>query len=238
MSSLDISFETFLFMSVLFLFFFLFFIPSLNGNIRISKDYNCTDTSENANCEQYYVPLKKCNFIIKPKKVINIYEESLRNYVELNPLASACLKCATCIAVASEVHAIFSESVEGCKKKFEIENVITKKLSNLCLAGYRNYDLRKYKSLYTLTDKHKKTTHVNTAMNGKWPKKLREISCLFKDHMEVGKLYKNYLDGPFNMTDYLCRNGGVFRDCLNVGFKEVILPNEEQGILSYIFNCF
>ncbi|XP_045473111.1 uncharacterized protein LOC123679644 isoform X2 [Harmonia axyridis] len=205
MSSLDISFETFLFMSVLFLFFFLFFIPSLNGNIRISKDYNCTDTSENANCEQYYVPLKKCNFIIKPKKVINIYEESLRNYVELNPLASACLKCATCIAVASEVHAIFSESVEGCKKKFEIENVITKKLSNLCLAGYR---------------------------------KLREISCLFKDHMEVGKLYKNYLDGPFNMTDYLCRNGGVFRDCLNVGFKEVILPNEEQGILSYIFNCF
>lgn len=35
--------------------------------------------------------------------------------------------------------------------------------------------------------------------------RLREVFCGFKDHMDVGKLYKNYLEGPFNMTEYLCR---------------------------------
>ncbi|KAL3280092.1 hypothetical protein HHI36_017598 [Cryptolaemus montrouzieri] len=130
------------------------------------------------------------------------------------------------------------KSVEGCNKKYEVENTIRKKLSDLCIKGYQKYDLRKYRSLYILTDNHKLTTHVNTELNGKWPDKLREISCLFRDHMDINDLYKHYLDGPFHMTDYLCRNGGIFRDCLNVEMEEAVLPNDEQGILTYIFNCF
>ncbi|KAK9871149.1 hypothetical protein WA026_011431 [Henosepilachna vigintioctopunctata] len=203
------------------------------------RDYglNCSSLDDEY-CTPYYEPMKKCNFIIKPKKIINIYEEPLKNYIKKHPFTSSCLKCATCLAVASEIHAIFSESVEGCTKKYEVENIIRENLDNLCKNGYGNYDLREYKSLHILTNNHKLTTHVNTEMNGKWPEKLREITCLFKEHIDVNNLYKHYIDGPFNMTDYLCRNGGIFRDCINVQIKEVILPNTNQGIITYIFNCF
>lgn len=91
-----------IFMTFLFLFFLVILIQLSNGRIRINKDYECNCTG-NHNCEPYYESSKKCNFIIKPKKVINIYEDLMKNYVKMNPLSSTCLKCAICVAVSSEV---------------------------------------------------------------------------------------------------------------------------------------
>ncbi|XP_030755517.1 uncharacterized protein LOC115881931 isoform X2 [Sitophilus oryzae] len=133
---------------------------------------------------------------------------------------SFCVKCAACLAVANQIEHLIRDLSYECetdplKKKVLLENIVNH-INTLCISGFKNFDLREYKSHHIITDDFRCTHHVESNMDGNWTKKLRELCKLYTSRVNIEDISFNVLDSVGNLTDTFCRSTGIFRDCLKI----------------------
>lgn len=154
-------------MIVLFLFSQLtFFVFCTKGQIYDCPNYktvkaNNAPSNEESDVDNFLKsPIKfKCDLSLqKPKKIINPYKDDLKNLVPVKPLASVCLKCSMCLAIAKEVtvnciikyHYIQSLlkfdkifkliSQDNAESNQEYTNqIINEEITSLCTNGFMKY---------------------------------------------------------------------------------------------------
>ncbi|XP_050303373.1 uncharacterized protein LOC126741097 isoform X2 [Anthonomus grandis grandis] len=189
-------------------------IPSIlpfrehDQSIRRTKD---ADDDSLVLIEAYYGCLGDCNITLpKPKKIINPYKEQLNSKVPPKPFGTFCIRCAACLAVANEVQVVIENVNQECETDPEKRNQLTyeieQQIKNLCENGFRNFDLRLYKEHEIITNNFQCTSHVATAMDGNWTKKLRDICGLYISRIHLETITTNVLDSIGNLTDVFCRD--------------------------------
>jgi hypothetical protein len=93
-----------------------------------------------------------------------------------------------------------------------------------------SHDLRKFKQYQVVSDEFKCSTHVRSKMDGKWTEKLREMCATYSNYMDVQYLLNEYLKGIGGISNYLCRNDGIFRDCSSLNFQNTSINPEQKDV--------
>ncbi|CAH1183311.1 unnamed protein product [Ceutorhynchus assimilis] len=203
-------------------------------SIRKAIDFDDSTTTPNreqcCGCRKDCYCLLNCNKTLpKPKKIINPFKYQLEQKVPQKPFGSLCVKCAACLAVASEIQNVIESASQECETDMENKKVllqeIDEKINRLCKRGFTNFDLRSYGNHKIITNNFECTKHVTSSMDGSWTKKLRDICSLYISRADTKTISLTVLDSMGNLTDIFCRGTGIFRDCSNIKSHEnIVLP--------------
>lgn len=161
---------------------------------------------------------EQCSFDYGMALIINPYTDVRED----RTLKSACLKCTACLAVAENLNKSFTEYYfDKIAGQAQDEDCLCHSLQDLCLTGFKNYDLREYNGTKFITKASKHNKHVNSKMDGKWTEFLRNLCKMYIHHMNIHDVFQKYKSGTINFSQYLCNADGIFRDCHNLEMKEM-----------------
>ncbi|KAK9708737.1 hypothetical protein QE152_g27043 [Popillia japonica] len=137
---------------------------------------------EEADVADNHLPSGQCSFDYDMALIINPYADVRED----RSLKSACLKCTACLAVAENVNKSFTEYYyEKLANKVQGEDFLCHTLDDLCVTGFKNYDLREYNGTKFITKASRYNTHVNTKMDGKWTQLLRNLCKMYIQHINI-----------------------------------------------------
>ncbi|XP_066246259.1 uncharacterized protein [Euwallacea similis] len=178
-------------------------------------------------CSSPHCCCSDCNRTLSnPKRIINPYRELFTSKVPPRPFGNFCVKCAACLAVASEIQNVIEEENEEYETDLTVKTRLFHDVKGgimaLCRNGFKNFDLRLYGNHGVFTNNFICTSHIVTAAQENWTKRLRQICSLYASRTDLETIVLSVLDSVTNLTETFCRGTGIFRDCINIKSHENI----------------
>nr|XP_022921204.1 uncharacterized protein LOC111429504 [Onthophagus taurus] len=178
-------------------------------------------------CANKYSSIKNKNSItINPFKDCNKYINK-----NVNSFKSVWIKCLSCLAISDKINTSFVEVHKEINLfTDEFNENIQKALIKTCQNGFKNYDLREYKGTVIVTKTSIYSKHVSSEIDGNWNKLLSEICLKYIKNMNYRRLLNEYLMGYLKFDDFLCRSGGLYRDCENLILEYFQVPDNYGSV--------